>query len=143
MNPVSEDIKDLFVANQVAYFIGDTPQNPHSLTWACGVAYEPKEPDSFITIYDTGGIADTITNDYQYEAETVQIRLRCNTYLTGWTKIRAIRTYLNNKGKTIPSGESYRYEGFFQESAILPIGKDENSRFLFTVNYRGLRYVIT
>lgn len=143
MNPVSLDIKNLFVADQIAYYIGDNPKNPFSLAWACGLNYEVQSPVKFITIYDTGGVVDTVTNSNQYEGESVQLRFRAESYSVGWAKARAIRNYLNGKGKITPVSQSYRYEGFFQETPVLPIGKDENGRFLFTVNYRGLRYVTT
>jgi hypothetical protein len=142
MNTVTEDVKDLLVFEGYVYFIGDDPPNPHNRTYACSIGFEPDNPVKVVSLYDTGGYSLYKTfGGVQNNVESFQIRARSLTYKQNYDILQPIQEFLNSKGKYAVPGKTYRYEDFRQVSCILPLGKDENNRWLATLNFTTIRMV--
>lgn len=121
-NSPSVDIKDIIVGNTELVFGTDL-----------FISTMPSEPDNCVCIYDTGGFPQ---EQYSYEKPTIQIRIRNNLYVNGYNQIRDIK-YLIGTGdfnNTIQNGT--RYILITTSSDILYLGKDENDRFQFTINFQ-------
>jgi len=126
MNPPSEDIKDILESSQSGtglvfgtdLFIGE----------------EPVSPDQCITIYDTGGPEPQA--GYVYDYPTVQVRIRGNkgAYKETWALADTIKSALH--GLHNESWNGTKYHGIWCQSDIIFIGYDDNSRPVFTVNFR-------
>ena len=124
-NPPSLDIKDIIVTNS-------------SLVFGTNlfVSSMPTEPDNSVCIYDTGGFPQ---EQYDLEKPTIQIRGRNNSYVTGYNQMRDLK-YLLGTGdfnNTIWNGT--RYIMIDVMSDVLYLSKDENNRFLFTINFQIYR----
>ena len=69
-----------------------------------------------------------------------QVRVRGQGYTETYTKIEAIRDYLNTvTGWFVGDSDETEYGRPFQTSEILSLGKDENGRSRLTVNFRVIR----
>lgn len=142
MNTVPEDVKDILVTNLIGYYIGDSPQNPNSLDWAISLYGSPETPIKVITLSDIGGnVISRSMNKRQIPSEIFQIMVRSEAYEDGKDKLDEIIVLLNGLGKTTVAGQSYRYQGWFQETTAIPSGKDKNQNFITTVNYRTIRVI--
>lgn len=140
MNPVSVDIKDLLVDEELVYYIGDDPQNPLGLAFAISIASLPDSPINCVAVIDTGGpTIQQMFNKEKIDSESFQFIVRSSVYMDAWSKIDGIRTYIDGLGKTTVGANDYRYEGFYRTSAPLYLGKDGNQRHLFSLNYRTIR----
>jgi hypothetical protein len=108
--------------------------------WAVSVGTEPASPDTAITAYDTGG-AGPDTDQLDIEQPTIQVRVRsgkgANAYADAYAKQRAILAALLNVKRVVLDG--YLYVGITPTSDILPIGRDDNDRFLLTAKFRVTR----
>lgn len=93
--------------------------------------HEPSSPDNCITIYDTGGFAPDVAEDYQ--RPTIQIRVRNKAYNVGYGVIYAIKKELH--GTSRQEG-GVNYTGIWVMSDIIPLGYDSNLREIFTCNFR-------
>lgn len=96
------------------------------------IAEEPAAPNDTITIYDTGG-SDPFP-DAELYYPTIQIRVRNLEYQTGYAKQLQILEAL-----TLPTTfeiNDTRYIGVWNNGDIISLGKDQNSRYIFTANYR-------
>lgn len=140
MNPVSKDIMDLLVAESLG-------QDAGTADWAIYRSEEPDTPDKVITIYDTGGPKPWYYMDATIAAPmypSFQVRVRGQDYTEVYTKIEAIRDYLNSvTGWFVGVGDSTEYGRPFQTSEILSLGKDESGRSRLTVNFRVIRQDVT
>jgi hypothetical protein len=100
------------------------------------VSREPAGPDDVVTLYDTGG-TPLLTDHDELREHTIQIRVRSTEYLDGYQKQQDIfEAFLGFLPVDIGD---YNYPGLWATTDILPIGRDDNDRFLFTCNYRALR----
>lgn len=116
--------------------------------WRVHISREPTEPDRVITVYDTVGILDgrfQETGEVQ-EHYGIQIRVRSNDYDTGHRKIQAIADYfdetLYNASVTVldkngTNAQAWTINSASRSGGIAYLGIDEEnqSRYLFTVNY--------
>ena len=134
MNPVSEDIKDLLVAEGLGSDAGTDD-------WAIYRSQEPDTPNKVVTIYDTGGpppgyVYRVVVPETQYP--TFQIRVRGEDYTEVYEKIEAIKDYLNTvTGWFVDTATEYGRP--FQTSEIISLGKDENGRSVLVVNFKIIR----
>ena len=95
MNPSSQDIKDMVDG-----------ESSLGLTFGTNLftGIELSTPDDAVTIFDTPGSPPQLAlDDSEYNYPSVQIRVRNNSYLTGWTLINDIKALLHGK-----SGELFR-----------------------------------
>jgi len=129
MNPASEDIKDILVAEASL-----------GLTFATNlfIAKEPGEPDNCVTIFDTPGFPNQLTyqqgENYQYPA--IQIRVRnggSGAYLTGWKLANDIMDHLHSRAQQTVNGTLYSLIRAMGEPVLLHW--DDNDRCLFIINF--------
>lgn len=96
------------------------------------IGHEPAMPDNCITIFDTGGFEST--PNYSYERPTVMVKVRNLSYDTGYDLAQDVHDALNGLCDVIEG--SYRYIGIWVLSGPNSIGRDDNNRALFTINFR-------
>ncbi len=88
----------------------------------------PTTPDNVQCFYHTGGYARSSSGTY-VEEPTFQIRVRNTSYETGYKQCNTIKDLLHCKS----TGGILYCE---QMSDILDLGKDENGRSEFSMNFR-------
>lgn len=100
--------------------------------WGCYFSTEPPAPDKAITVYRTGGANDNA--DGPYYQPTIQIRIRDNSAEVAEVKAEQIRDLL-----LIPTARiigDTLVTGFWLITDIQMIGRDDNNRAIYTVNFR-------
>jgi len=137
MNPVSEQVKDLLVAGGAGTFAGTSG-------WSIYINDEPTTPDTVITIYDAGGSKPQPFADhtlYPVEDVEIQLRVRARAFLTVCTKLETCINILEGAGRfdDTEGSDSVHYLMLKRSGAPIPLGKDEDERFIITQNFRVLR----
>lgn len=100
--------------------------------WSIAVAAEPASPDTTITVYDTGGIEpDT---DQLDRRPSFQVRVRAHNYIAASDKINEVIDALHAQSGVELNGT--RFSSFEMLSDVVSLGKDDNERFILTVNFR-------
>jgi hypothetical protein len=123
------DFAKFLVAAGVGAFGGDAQ-------WCINYGAEPDAPGDCITVYDTGG-PEPETEELDLLRPTLQVRVRCVDYESGYAKQLLIRKLLT---ETEPvQMETSRFDMVAASSDILSIGRDDSNRFLLTSNYRCIR----
>ena len=128
MNPASEDVKDMLEAVSslglvfaTNLFIGREP--------------DEEEAAECITIYDTPGAPAQLTlaqgEDYYYPS--IQIRLRNNSYLDGYTLAKDIMIALHAQSHETWNGTLYTLIKHVNGPFLLSWG--ENNRVIFITNF--------
>lgn len=103
--------------------------------WSINVGIEPATPNRTITVYDTGGEGPD-TDEMDVDRKTIQVRVRAHSRAEASAKIHEVRTYLLTRNEKIHGVT--RLFGAFVTSDAAEIGRDDNGRALFTVNFRTL-----
>lgn len=106
-----------------------------SADWSINVGIEPDAPNRTITVYDTGGDGPD-TDEMDLDRKTIQVRVRSHMRAEASAKIVAIRNYLLTKESKVY--ETTRVYGAFVTTDTAEIGRDDNGRSIFTVNFRIL-----
>jgi hypothetical protein len=88
----------------------------------------PPAPDNIVVLYNTGGYPRSLTES-KIEEPTFQVRVRHVTYSTGVTLCETIKDLLHG-------AKSTRIQCIYQQGDILDIGRDENGRQEWTINFR-------
>ena len=136
MNPVSEDLKDWFEDSTI-----DIGEFNAVSGWSIHVGSMPDAPDTCIAIYDGPSRVRSTqgrTNAVYYSR--VQIRVRSTTYLEGYEKAQAIVNVLEAICGKILSLTKY---GTFRElTGPSQLPRDEQSRFLWSVNAEAVRFAV-
>lgn len=97
--------------------------------------YLPQSPDSCLAIIDTGGPVQDI--DIPLKDITFQVIVRDTNYTDGRTAMDSVRDALHQKrGFKVYDGEDYFYF-IYANSAGGHIGRDENGRDEFSINFRA------
>ena len=127
MNPVSEDIKDMLVA-----------ESSLGLTFASNlfIGKEPKTPPNVVTIYDSGESPPQLTLGGQgesYDYPSIQIRVRNSDYLTGWSLIQNITISLH--GRSHELWNEALYTVIYCSSGPALLEWDDNGLVHFIVNF--------
>lgn len=99
--------------------------------WALSTGMEPDAPDNAITVYDTGGQAPD-NDDQSIERYTVQVRIRSYGYSSAYAKLQSIKS-------TLIAASFGSFVAVWAQSEPGLIGKDDNDRFLFTINFEAMR----
>lgn len=125
MNVVSEDIKDMLVADSLGLTFADN----------LFIGREPTVPKNCVTIFDTPGFPPQLTlkqgEDYFYPS--IQIRVRNTDYRTGWNLIKDIMTSLH--GRANETWNETLYTVIYCSSGPALLDWDENNRARFIVNF--------
>jgi len=113
-----DDIKSLLGIESMI-FIGDKPDTP----------------DNLICISQSGGYNPQLSIDKSsIEKPTFQIYLRDTNYQNAQARIKAIKQVVNGvSNQTI--NDSF-YINILQQGDILPWGRDEHTRWEFSINFR-------
>lgn len=125
MSSPSEDIKDILesISSLALDFATDL-----------FIGREPANPDNTVTIFDTpGGPPDVFYNNFEYYYPSVQIRVRNNSYSSGWDLINDIKEALHGRGHETWGDFVYELIRCTTEPALLDW--DEQSRVRFVVNF--------
>jgi len=137
VNPVTRDMVEQKLSG-LGTFAGTT-------TWGIYIGREPDSPDGVITLYDTGGPAeDASTNGAKSTRllhPTFQVRVRHQSYVTGYAKALAVETALNRCGSFYAG--STRYLNVFKTDEIMKLATDEQDRVIFVQNFRAVRRDLT
>jgi hypothetical protein len=97
---------------------------------------QPSTPDNCITLYNNGGYESVHTMGTQapvFERPTIQVRVRHTTRATAMTWLTSIKNALDGKSNTTINGN--RYLMISQFGDIVTIGRDDNRRHQFTLNF--------
>ena len=127
MNPVSLDIKDLLVSNNLGVFGTDI-----------FIGSEPTDYDNIkncVTIYDTGGSQQDAR--LALDETHIQIRSRNIEYINGFDILNDIKKFLEGIGKFVINDS--RYLGIWASSNIAYLEMTEKRFFLWTVNFHVKR----
>jgi len=129
------------IVRQLLVDIGTASLPTSNTYWPASTDQELDSPDDTITLYDTVGRIDGVTQpdgeiDEHYG---FQIRLRSSQHTTGYRKLLGIRKYLaaNVQNVTVNvDGTSYRVWSVTNLSSVNRLGKDlaNSRRRLFTLN---------
>jgi len=98
------------------------------------VSASPDSPQEIVAVYDSPSTPPDL-HGYRYSA--INIRIRSVHYLDGWKLANDIGLYLHTDyGYQF---EGVYYTGIWMSTDVEPIGKDENERRLFSVNFETQR----
>ncbi len=126
MNPVSEDIKDMLVA-----------QSSLGLEFASNlfIGKEPNDPKNCVTIFDTMGFPLEIgLSSIGYEYPSIQIRVRNKSYLNGMQMIENIKDLLHGQAQETWNGTLYSVIMCSGGPALLDWDDNGNCRLIINFN---------
>jgi hypothetical protein len=112
--------------------IGSTSGSASS--WRITTGRQSENPDSQITVYDTGGEPSLPSLRLNYQHIQVRVRGAKDDYQGAYVKINDICEFLN--GLTPQDNGGNHYSGVVMIGNVVAIGYDESSRPEFTVNFR-------
>lgn len=126
MNPSSQDIKDLLVA-----------ESDLALTYATNlfIGMEPANPINTVTIFDYAGEPPQLAmTDQGYEFPSIQVRVRNADYMAGWSIIEAIKNRLHGANQEV--WNNTLYTAIYCGSGPVLLDRDEKNRARFIVNFK-------
>lgn len=95
------------------------------------IGEQPDEPNTVITIYDTGGRESN--PKWRIDYPEIQVRVRDESYETAYSIINDIRGKILGK-ESIVKGD-YVYVGFYTIGGIIAMPKDDKRRSSFVLNF--------
>ena len=127
MNIVSEDIKDMLVAETALGLV---------LATNLFLGAEEKTPRNCVTILDVPGSAPqlTFTKGENYHYASIQIRVRNADYTTGWNLIEEIKTSLHGRAQETWNDTLYSVIYCSSGPAHLDWDDNGNARFIININ---------
>ena len=102
--------------------------------WEIEVGTLPKSPDRVIMISDTGGLEANPKWLLDFPSVQVMVRGGVNDYLASFREIKAVKDIMLGLGSKLINLD--QWVSVTLGSDVTHIGRDENSRPLFTVNFR-------
>ena len=127
MQSPADLLKDILVADGEGVFAATSG-------WGIYIGDEPDQPDTSITLYDTGGQAPN--PKFALDYPTVQIRIRGSkgAYQAAYDKARTVRaSLLGHDSGTI--GDTWLVS-VTMKGDIMHLGKDQDRRPLVTLNFQ-------
>lgn len=126
MNPASEDIKDMLVAESALALTLGTTLHLHR---------EPAKPDNCVTIYDTPSFPPDLSfvQGESYYRSSVQIRARNFDPDVALSQLRDIMDVLHNRAQETWNATLYTVIQATGEPALL--AWDENNRAIYIINF--------
>lgn len=130
MNSTVEDIKDMLEAESSLGLIFATN---------LFIGREPDHPDETVTLFDTSGMPPDLTFDAseRYERPSFQVRVRSNSYLTGWDLTHSIVDTLHGRGQETWNSTLYSVIQCSSGPALLDW--DTGGRVRFIANFNTQR----
>jgi hypothetical protein len=129
MNSVSEDIKDMLVA-----------ESSLGLTFAKDmfIGNTPAKPDNCVTVIDSFGFGPQLTLDNKfYDYCAAQIRVRNRDYRTGWSLANDIMISLHGRAQETWNGTLYSV--IYCSGGPVLEEWDDNMRAKFIINFNVQR----
>lgn len=126
-NSPAEGIKDLLAAEAAGTFAATTG-------WGIFIGREPLQPDTAITVYDTGGLQPN--PKWLLDWPSVQIRVRGakGAYQAAYNKVKQCQDIVLGIDSQDLNGD--RWVSVTGLGSILWLGHDDNERPQFVANYR-------
>ncbi len=125
MNPPSEDVKDFLLAESSLALVFATD---------VFVAIMPATPDNAVAIFDTGGSDPAFHLTYGRPTAQVRVRGAKDDYRSAQWQAQETRDTLI--AVTNETQNAARYIQIWAEGDVLFVEWDDNSRPVFTVNFR-------
>ena len=99
------------------------------------VGKEPDYPDECVTLFDTAGMPPQLTYDAseRYERPSFLVRVRSNSYTTGWSLIHDIVDSLHGRAQETWNGTLYSV--IYCSSGPALFDWDKNGRVRFVCNF--------
>jgi len=99
------------------------------------IGKEPAKPINCVTIFDTAGMPpDLGLNAVGYEYPSIQIRVRNNSYVTGWNLIEGIKNSLHGRHQQQWNGTLYSVIYCTSGPALLDWDDNGNCRLVINFN---------
>ncbi len=95
----------------------------------------PETPDTCIALYDYGGSPPDLCWEGDYPS--LQVRVRDDDYLTGWTTANTIKTTLHNL--TYQTIETHLYYHIRARHDPEYMGRDANDNVEFVINFEIIK----
>lgn len=130
MSAPSTDIRDMLITAGVGTAAAVSG-------WGVYVAEEPASPDTVVTVYDTGGQDSEPNILLDYPSVMVRVRGAPGDYAAAWSKAQAVKDAL--LGKSAATVNSTRYVGIWIRGDINYLGRDDNRRPQFSLNFATAR----
>ena len=124
------DVKDILVAGSHGTFAATSG-------WSLRVGGMNDQPDTQISITDTGGLFDNPKWRLEEPTFQVQVRAAPGDYESAYSKIYQVKDELEGRGRSTESGTVYT--GMIVTSPPTFIQWDENNRPLFSMRLRAWR----
>jgi len=125
MNSVAVDIKDMLEAESGSGFVFGTN---------LFIGQEPDKPNECTTIFDTPGMPPQLSLSREsYRYESIQVRVRSNTYPGGWEIVNRVMALLHGR-----AGEEWNdayYSIIYVSSGPALLDWDNNQRVRFIINF--------
>jgi len=122
------DIKDVLVAGSIGTFEATSG-------WAICIGVMPKDPDTVVLVTASGGLPSDPKWLLDYPAVQVRVRGPKGNWQSGRQKAEDVKNLLLGRtSETQPSGD--RWVSITMQSDITPLGRDDNERPEFSVNFR-------
>jgi hypothetical protein len=127
MNSPSIDIKDWLEVNSGLGLVFATN---------LFISREPATPDNTVTIYDTPAGADKsdMEGDSLIYENSIQIRIRNKSYITGWVLADAIKDVLSPVSNTMINSTTYL--SIFHQNGPFVLEWDDNNRVILILNFQ-------
>jgi hypothetical protein len=129
MNPASEDVKDLLLA-----------ESSLALTFGTDLfisEIEESATEPALGVYDTGGPDRDLATDIEEPMVQIRVRGAKGGYLAAHEKLQAAATALHGQANITQGGA--RYLLIAVQTEVLFVGYDGNQRPMLTVNLRTIR----
>ena len=126
MNASSEDVKNMLVAESALGLEYGTD---------LFIGSEPTSPKNCVTIYDTAGFPPYLglsTTGYEYPS--IQIIVRNNDYMTGWSLANDIKDLLHGQANETWNSTLYTLIACVSGPAHLDYDNNDNARFFINFN---------
>lgn len=119
------------LADDIAQYLQDNSIG--TLTTDLFEANLPDSPDNAIVVIETGGTAPE--TELPFRSPTFQVYIRNKSYSNGRNKLDAVRDLLHNV-RNLTIGSTYFYY-IFAIAEGGHVGRDDNSRDLFSINFQA------
>lgn len=131
MNVVSDDIKDMLVADSALGLDFDAHGNTGNLY----IGKEPSTPKNTVTIFDTAGYPPQLTMDVAvYEYPSFQIRIRNKNYIVGMGLAQDIVKSLHGRAQETWNGTLYSVIYCSSGPALMDWDDNGNARIVINFN---------
>lgn len=107
-----------------------------TLPGTISVNAEPADPAEVVTIYDTGG-QEPDTDQLDIMRPTFQVRVRSASFEACYSLQERIRDLLMLPGRVVTLDSAFVV--ITPSSDIASLGRDDNNRFITTLNYSAIR----